>query len=234
MKLLAIETSSDACSAALLVDGAVFVEFDSTPRAHTRLILPMVESVLAKAALSLNEVDALAFGQGPGAFTGVRIATGVIQGLALAANKPVIAISSLAALAQQVYSQYGHKQVLVAVDARMQECYWGEYQYLHGRMQRVGLEQLLAPDQLVLPSNLGNYVGVGSAWQVYQSELSTTLMGQPFNDYAELLPSAEHIAQLAAFEWQAANIISADQAQPVYLRNKVAQTTEERAALSGL
>ena len=118
MNILAIDTSSDACSAALICGEERYLEYTVEPRAHTRLILPMVESVLAQGGIKLQDVDALAFGRGPGAFTGVRIATGIVQGLALAADKPVVAVSTLAALAQQTYVEQGAERVLVAVDAR--------------------------------------------------------------------------------------------------------------------
>ena len=121
MKLLALDTSTEACSVAVYSDGVTFSAFELTPREHTHKILPMIEQVLAQVALRLSEVDALVVGRGPGAFTGIRIGIGVAQGLALAADKPVIPVSTLAALAQQAYQQYGATQVLAALDARMNE-----------------------------------------------------------------------------------------------------------------
>ena len=138
MKILALDTSTEACSAAVYADKQVYAQFALTPREHTRLILPMVEKVLGDADLRLQDVDAIAVGRGPGAFTGIRIGVGVAQGLAMAADKPILPVSTLAALAQQAYVQQGATQVLAALDARMQEVYWGQYSLKDGIMQLQG------------------------------------------------------------------------------------------------
>lgn len=230
MKLLAIDTSSDACSAAVLAGGVFHVEFELTPRAHTQLILPMVESVLQRAGLRLQEVDALAFGRGPGAFTGVRIAAGVVQGLALAAGKPVLPVSTLAALAQQAWVQQGASKVLVALDARMGEVYWGAYGLEGGQMRLLGEEHVLPPEGILMPQDSG-WFAVGSGWQAYPV-LAERFAGVLAGMQATWLPSAEFIAQLAQQDWIQGRAVSAELAQPVYLRNKIAQTTRERAGLS--
>lgn len=229
MPLLALDTSSDACSAAVLTNTACFTEFELTPRAHTQLILPMVESVLKQAHLELAQLDAIAFGRGPGAFTGVRIATGVAQGLALAANKSVLPVSTLAALAQQAYQQLQAQKVLVALDARMGEVYWGIFQVLAGQVQLQAEEQVLTPNVINLPKESG-WIAVGSGWSAYP-ELAARASGLVTATYADWLPSAEFIAQLAWQDYQAGRALPAEQAQPIYLRNKIAQTTEERLAL---
>lgn len=231
MKLLAIDTSSDACSAAVLTDAACHVEFEMTPRAHTRLILPMVESVLQQAGMQLTEVDAIAFGRGPGAFTGVRIATGVAQGLALAAGKPVLPVSTLAALAQRAWQDAGAERVLAALDARMDEVYWGEYVVQDGYMRLQAEEMVISPESVPVPEG-GGWVAIGSAWLAYPEVLAQRLGNRVSATHADWLPSAEYIARLAVPDWQQGRALSAEQAQPVYLRNKVAQTTQERAALS--
>ncbi len=132
MKLLAIDTSTDACSAALWLNGEVRQRYQVAPREHGQLILPMIESLLAEAGLALTQLDTLAFGRGPGGFTGVRIANSVIQGLAFGADLPVVPISSLAALAQGAYTEMGTPQILAAIDARIGEVYWGAYRAAQG------------------------------------------------------------------------------------------------------
>lgn len=229
MPLLALDTSSDACSAAVLTPEVCFTEFELTPRAHTQLILPMVESVLKQADLELVQMDAIAFGRGPGAFTGVRIATGVAQGLALAANKKLLPISSLAALAQQAYQQQQAQKILVALDARMGEVYWGIFQVVDGQVKLQGEEQVLSPMAIDLPTEKG-WIAVGSGWAAYP-ELLARASDLVLASYADWLPSAEFIAQLAWQDYQAGRAVAAEQAQPIYLRNKIAQTTQERLAL---
>ena len=127
MKILAIDTATDACSVALHLDGDYREIHELAPRRHAEILLPRIRTLLSEAALSLRDLDALAFGRGPGAFTGVRIATGVIQGLAFGADLPVVPISSLHALAQGAWRERGEGNVLAAFDARMGEVYWGAY-----------------------------------------------------------------------------------------------------------
>src|SRR5690554_5815499 len=136
--LLALDTATEACSAALLHEGRVFHCAEVVPREHAQRLLPMIESLLQQAQIQLEQVDALVFGRGPGAFTGVRIATGMVQGLAFATGKPVIGISNLAALAQRAYREHGATQVCAAIDARMDEVYWGCYQAVEGIMELIG------------------------------------------------------------------------------------------------
>lgn len=228
MKILALDTSSDACSAALMTPDNRFTEYQLEPRAHTRLILPMVESVLQQGGVTLQDLDALAFGRGPGAFTGVRIATGIVQGLALAANKPVLAISTLAALAQQTHHQQHAEKVLVAVDARMSEVYWGSYTLQDGHMQLSGEEWVLPPDSAPQPDG-NNWYACGTGWSVYADALQPRFATQITGFSTDLLPSAAYIAELATYAYQRGEAVAAELAQPVYLRNKVAQTTRERA-----
>ena len=147
MKLLAIDTATEGCSASLFIDGAVTSLMKVEPRKHADLILPMVEQLLAKAELSLQQLDALAFGRGPGAFTGVRIATGVVQGMAYGADLPVVPVSTLQALAQRTYHEYCHEHVLAAFDARMNEVYWAAYQLDgSGLMTLIEQELVVSPD----------------------------------------------------------------------------------------
>ena len=233
MKILAIETATDACSAALLIDDELFVEFELAPRQHTKLILPMVDKVLATAGVALTDVDAIAFGRGPGAFTGLRIAAGVTQGLALAADVPVIPISTLAALAQQAYEIKQHTHSMVALDARINEVYWGCYTVQDGRVVLQGEEQVLLPQTVELTPELATvkWAGIGSGWSVYSDVLQEKAKSAGVTlqqIYAESVPSAASIARLAAYEFQAGHYFAVEDAQPVYLRDKVAETIAER------
>ena len=144
--LLALDTATEACSVALLHDGKVISHYEVIPRLHAQRLLPMIKDLLAEAAVPLSALDAIAFGRGPGAFTGVRIAVGVVQGLAFALDRPVLPISNLAVLAQRALREQGAKQVAAAIDARMDEVYWGCYRAENGEMRLQGIEAVLAPE----------------------------------------------------------------------------------------
>ncbi len=219
MKLLAIDTATEACSATLHVDGVVTKKYQVAPRQHAELILTMVDELLADSSLSLTQLDALAFGRGPGAFTGVRIATGVIQGLAMSVDCPVVPVSTLAALAQGAIS--ASKQVACAIDARMGEVYWGLYQASDDKiMQLVGEESVCPPASVNIPAS-GDWLGVGSGWETYENELksrmSSTLSTCRIGDY----PTAEAICTLAVDAYLRGEAVDAAEAQPIYLRDKV-------------
>jgi tRNA threonylcarbamoyladenosine biosynthesis protein TsaB len=221
MKLLAIETSTEACSASLYLDGEVLVRFEVAPREHSRLLLPMMDSLLAEAELSLSQLDALAFGRGPGGFTGVRIATGVIQGVGLGTGLPVVPVSSLASLAQGMLREFGAEQVLAALDARMHEIYWGMYRVgPDGVMEEAGKELVIPPDQVPEPTEAG-WIGAGSGWDSYHGELQQRLGGACSAWTAERFPSAWDIAVLGAAGIRKGLAVSAELALPVYLRDEV-------------
>lgn len=221
MKLLAVETSTEACSTALLTDGHVIHRFEIAPRRHTELILGMVDNLLHESDLSLSNMDALAFGCGPGSFTGLRIAAGVIQGLAFGADLPVVPISSLAALAQGTYRERGEHNVLAVIDARMSEVYWGTYQYVDGIMQGVDDDRISRPDQ-VNPANGSVWFGVGSGWDVYARELQA-LSNVELSGYAtNCFPHARDVLTLSDFAYRQGKAVPAEEAMPVYLRDKVA------------
>ena len=255
MKILAIDTTQEVCSAALQVDTALIFREEHAPRDHTRLILPQVESLLAEAELGLSDLDALAFGRGPGSFTGLRIAAGVTQGLAMGADLPVAPVSSLAALAQGVYRenpQAGH--VCTAFDARIGEVYWGNYHLSdsddpgNGIMVPLTDEAVSAPDVVYLPDlpdsigsidsmdlsgdggngEDGQWVAAGSGWAAYP-QLQTRLGDKISDVLADRVPLARDILPIAAVMIDNNEAVPAGQALPVYLRNKVAQTVEERA-----
>ncbi len=229
MNILAIETATDACSAALLSHTAIASDYQVAPRQHTQLILPMVEQLLADAELTLRQLDAIAFGCGPGAFTGLRIAAGVTQGLALAADLPVIPVSTLAAMAQQAWKHYQARRILVALDARIDEVYWGCYEVVGERVCLQGDEQVIRPELLDFKVEQED-VAVGSGWEVYADILykKITLDQMPIRIEAHIKPAAEFVVQLAAYDYQQGRVLSVEDAQPVYLRDKVADTIQER------
>lgn len=222
--LLALDTATEACSVALLHDGKVTSHYEVIPRLHAQKLLPMIQRLLSDAGTSLQAVDAIAFGRGPGAFTGVRIAIGVVQGLAFALERPVLPVSNLAVLAQRALREQGARQVAAAIDARMDEVYWGCYRETDGEMRLVGSEAVLPPESAALPSGVdGDWFGAGTGWG-YGERIAVSLTGQD----ATLLPHAEDLLALARFAWARGEAIPADDAQPVYLRDKVATPKSER------
>jgi tRNA threonylcarbamoyladenosine biosynthesis protein TsaB len=232
MKILALDTATDASSAALYKDGELFTDYQLAPREHTKLILKQLDHVLKQGNINLQDVDGIAFGRGPGAFTGLRIAAGVAQGIALAANKPVIPVSSLAAIALQTMQENNTDEVCVALDARMEEVYWGHYKKqreqadLNAELQNE--EIVIKPDMLstTLTSPDSTY-GAGSGWDVYNDTLSQKTGISAPHIISNIYPSAAYIAKLAA-QTSPATWQDPSQAQPVYLRNKVAETIAER------
>lgn len=196
IKLLAIDTATDACSVALYLSDQIFERFEVVPRAHTRLLLPYIDDLLKEAGIRLSELDAFACGRGPGSFTGVRIACSVIQALSFGTNKPVVLVSTLQALAEGAARLSGVTQVFASLDARLDSVYWGLFERgREGIMQPVSDERLDLSDQIRLPEG---------AWEK-----------------ATGYPHAADIARIAAFEYQAGRSIAADLALPVYLRNEV-------------
>jgi tRNA threonylcarbamoyladenosine biosynthesis protein TsaB len=222
VKLLALDTSTEACSAALVVGGEVCERYRLAPREHTRLILPMIDELLSEAGLHVSALDGVAFGRGPGAFTGLRIAAGVVQGIAFGAELPVAPVSSLAALAQGVYREAGATRVLAAIDARIQEVYWGAYLFdERGVARLMGDEVVCAPHRVPLPEGRG-WQGVGSGWGAYLSELRQHMAGGVSAWEAQRYPRARDVALLGLAALERGEGVSAEQALPVYLRNEVA------------
>lgn len=221
LKILVVDTATEACSAALLVGEQVFSRWEEAPRDHTRKILPMVQAVLDDAGITLDELDAIAFGRGPGSFTGVRIGIGVAQGLAFGAGVPLIGISTLAAMAQGAHRLDGAEQVLTAIDARMNEVYFGRYELIDGRMQLVGDEVVSDPAALVdVRGKLaGRVTCVGTGFETYGeilSGLADALVASQVR-----FPAAEDMLPLARSAWLAGEAVAVEQATPVYLRDKV-------------
>ncbi|MFM4724137.1 tRNA (adenosine(37)-N6)-threonylcarbamoyltransferase complex dimerization subunit type 1 TsaB [Aeromonas sp. R4-2] len=221
LKILAVDTATEACSAALLVGDKLFSRWEEAPRDHTRKILPMVQAVLEDAGISLSDLDAIAFGRGPGSFTGVRIGISVAQGLAFGAGVPLIGISTLAAMAQGAYRLDGAEQVLTAIDARMNEVYFGRYELIEGRMQLVGDEVVSEPAALVdVRGKLaGPVTCVGTGFETYGETLSG--LADELAVSQVRFPAAEDMLPLARAAWLAGEAVPVEQATPVYLRDKV-------------
>ncbi len=222
LRLLAIETATEACSVALYQDGDVLERFEIAPRRHAALVLPWVEALLTDAAITPAQLDAIAFGRGPGSFTGLRIAAGVTQGLAFAADIPVVPVSTLAALAYGAHIASGRTNILAALDARMKEVYWGAYRVdSSGHASLVSEERVCAPEAVPLPGS-GEWFGAGSGWQSYRDVLSARCDLSKTACLPDCLPHASDIAQLAAGLYQVGEAVPPEQAAPVYLRNNVA------------
>ena len=223
MKILALDTSTEACSAALLNDATLYSRYALQPRKHAALILPMLEEVLTEAEMTLNDLDALAFGCGPGSFTGVRIAAATAQGVAASANLAVISISSLAAIAQRAVDENGMEKIACAIDARMGEVYWGCYRCNDdGMVVLEGKECVIAPENIPLPQGSG-WTGAGTGWSAYENQLTSRIGSNLSGLNAGLLPNAIAIAKLAAADFKEGKKLRAEQALPVYLRNQVAR-----------
>jgi tRNA threonylcarbamoyladenosine biosynthesis protein TsaB len=221
MKLLAIDTTEDACSAALCVGDEMLERFEIAPRRHTERILPMMDELLAQAGLSLGGLDALAFARGPGSFTGVRIATSVIQGVALGSGLAVVPVSSLQALAQGAWRVHGAARVLSALDARMREVYWGAYRANDaGIMVAVVDEAVCTPGQVTVPEGDG-WFGAGSAWNAYGDTLAERCGLSGPRD-ADARVHAQDVARVAESLFAEGGAVPAAQALPVYLRDEVA------------
>jgi tRNA threonylcarbamoyladenosine biosynthesis protein TsaB len=223
LKLLAIETATEACSAALLIDDAIELKYAIKPRGHSELILSMMDQLLAEAELKPNQLDAMAFGRGPGSFTGVRIATGIVQGAAFGADLPVVPVSTLAALAQRAYRQKGEPSLLPAYDARMGELYWAAYRVADDGLVRLVIEEEVAPAEKVSLPLDENWYGVGSGWSTAGEILAGRLADDLLGYQAEMFCSAHDVAQLAAADFEQGRAVAPERALPVYLRNLVAK-----------
>ena len=224
MKLLAIETATEACSAALYIDGEVQEEYEFAPRGHAQLLLGMVDKLLAEAGLSPTGLDALAFGRGPGAFTGVRIATGVAQGIAYAADLPVLPVSTLATLAQGGLREFGWTRVATAIDARMNEVYWAAWSANDAGLMVAHSDEMVCPPEQVPLLDGEEWHGIGSGWQSFAEALNVRQQGRVLDWQGEYLPHAQDVAVLAADAFIKGRAVTAREALPVYLRDQVVQT----------
>ena len=221
--LLAIETSTEACSVAVYVNGEVISRHELAPRRHTQLVLPWADELMAQAGLRKSQLDAIAVGRGPGAFTGVRLAIALVQGLALALDRPVLPVSTLAVLARQGQGD----RLLAAIDARMGEVYLGQFsREAEGPVLAVGPEIIVAPASAPRPALPAFGVGTGFS---AESGALVQRMGDSLAGFdAAALPHATDLAWLAAEAFARGEAIAPDQLEPAYLRDKVALTLVEQ------
>jgi tRNA threonylcarbamoyladenosine biosynthesis protein TsaB len=228
LRILALDTATESCSAALLIDGKLSSKELEFERGHAEHILPMIDTLLLEAGLRLSEVDVLAFGRGPGGFTGVRLAASIAQGLAFGAGLPVVPVSNLAALAQRALDlAFAPERVLVCSDARMQEVYWACYERSDNGLARIiGEEHVSPPTSVTLPAAWADLparsvAGIGRGFLAYPALVAQMA---PRVDVArnDLLPRAPEIARLAAQDVAAGRVLQPEEAIPVYLRDDVA------------
>ncbi|MEM9100685.1 MAG: tRNA (adenosine(37)-N6)-threonylcarbamoyltransferase complex dimerization subunit type 1 TsaB [Pseudomonadota bacterium] len=241
VNILLVDTTTEACSCAILhwkknvqddnqiTEDNLFYRYQVAPRKHAELILPMIDELFDESELQWGDLHALAFIRGPGAFTGVRIGTGIIQGLSLATKLPVIGLSSLQLMAQGAHCLHGAEICLSAIDARMDELYWGEFQLNDaGIMALVGEEQVISPEKLNMPSpekyGAGKkLVGVGTGWAAYKD----ILQRKKPDDFYHLddinLPNTAWATAMLKHAWETQDLMSTECIKPIYLRNQVAK-----------
>lgn len=224
--IIAFETSSYTASASLMVKGGeVRTRYSSGVATHSQALLPMIQALLAEAAIRLADCDAVAFGCGPGSFTGVRTACGVAQGLAFGADLPLVPVVSLAAMAESCRMENGAKEVLALMDARMGEVYWAQYRYENDLWHTV-TEPCITGPEAVVPAGMPKACGNGLA------VCADVLADLPLSGtYPAIMPDSTAVVALAASAYLRGETVGASDAHPLYLRNKVAYTTEERRAM---
>lgn len=231
--LLALDTSTDACSVALYANGAVSSLFEVAAKSHTQRLLPMVDEILSAQGYSLSDLDAIAFGRGPGSFTGLRICMGVVQGLAFGANIPVIPVSTLEAMALGHYRAHPENKlpVLVALDARMNEVYWSAYASAGDQVIALAAEAVINPELLAGTANLPafpqGFIGVGPGWHYPAMQALA-----PSSMLMDAYPRAEEMVLIAAALWEQGAAISVLDAEPVYLRDSISWQKRQRIRTS--
>ena len=216
MKILALDTATEACAVALAIDDDV-LERTVLGRQHAERILELIDEILAEAQMPPTALDAIAFGRGPGMFTGLRIGAGITQGIAFAADLPVVPVSTLRVLAQGQSSD----RILAALDARMGQVYWGCFvRDSDGNMQSFNEERVQSPQDLQLTES--HWVGVGSGWDQYHSILMQALTPNIEDWVPQVFPSARELAHLGALGLTKGEAVAAEKAMPVYIRNDIA------------
>ncbi len=227
-KILALDASTDACSVALHIDGQESHIFELAAKSHTQRLLPMVDEILSAANCDLNNLDAIAFGRGPGSFTGLRICMGIVQGLAFGANLPVIPVSTLRAMARGFVADHPQtsQPVMVALDARMEEIYWGLFN-AEKFPQALTEEYVMKPadvvKQKIITDLSKKFIAVGPGW--HYLDLQDCIPEQLILNFH---PNAKDILALALHEYECGNLVSVLDAQPVYLRDSVSWKKRER------
>ena len=247
MKLLAIETATEACSVALWIDGEVRERFGIAPRQHAELALPWAEQLLADAGVARSQLDAIAVGRGPGAFTGVRLAVALVQGIALALDRPVVPVSTLAALAmcphpnpppqageggERAARAGGGERVLAAIDARMGEIYVAAFRHDGDSLIATSDEIVIAPGQYELPQG-EDWIGVGTGFAAVDGALRSRFGERFARIDATALPHAADVARIGASMFENGGGLAPERVEPAYLRNNVALTLAEQKRSQG-
>lgn len=253
MKLLAFETATEACSVALWIDGAVRERFEVAPRRHAELALPWAEALLSEAGIAKSQLDAIAVGRGPGAFTGVRLGVALAQGIALALDRPVVAISTLQVLAagaekgsesfsakktsesdvlraENDSDPFSSPRILAAIDARMGEVYAAAFACSGGEPVACSAETVSAPDAIELPGEQDGWIGVGTGFAAVEGRLADRLRSRLAQVDAAALPHAGDLARLAATAFTRGEVLAPERVEPAYLRDNVALTLAEQAS----
>ncbi|NQY34892.1 MAG: tRNA (adenosine(37)-N6)-threonylcarbamoyltransferase complex dimerization subunit type 1 TsaB [Alteromonadaceae bacterium] len=219
---LAIDASTEACSVALQFNGKVYSRYELCPQSHSLQLLPMVDQVLNEAGCKLNKLDGLIYGRGPGSFTGVRIGIGVAQGLAFAADLPVVGVSTLQAMAQLAFIKHKKEKVIAAIDARMSEVYTGYYELTDKGIMEEKLPEAVLPPAVVA-EHYAKYTqsayGVGTGWDAYAEVLYNLKNNEGSPDV--LFPTAEAMLVIGVDGFEQGLSVSAEHAQPVYVRDTV-------------
>lgn len=221
MKILCIDTATEACSAGLLLVEKRDAIFEICPQQQSQRILPMIDELLTRNQVTLRQLDAIAYSRGPGSFTGVRIASSTVQGLALGSDLPVLEISTLAAMAQENFERFGVSKTISLIDARMSEVYFAEYQINeHGIATVLGAEQVIEPARVseIVLNSAGENAYAGTGFTAYAEQLGITLQSDGINvNY----PNAEFMLSLALWQYNNKQTVPVEEIQPVYLRDKV-------------
>jgi len=224
--IIAIETATSSCSVALRIDGQIELRSELGNNIHSQVLLSMVEGLLSEAKIGPQSLDAVAVGQGPGSFTGLRIGVGVGQGLAYGANCPMIGISSLDALALQAQ---GEGVVVAAIDARMGEVYWCEYHKIASQIRRVGEVLVSSPAQVSSSATIGSdVILVGNAWLAYPDQFSSLNIGLSLVQEAVVYPSAGQLLSLAEDKYSQQDWVCAAAFRPLYVRDDVAKKSTKK------
>jgi tRNA threonylcarbamoyladenosine biosynthesis protein TsaB len=247
MKLLAFETATEVCSVALYLDGEVIERHEIAPRLHAEYALPWAEELLTQAGIKRSQLDVIAISRGPGAFTGVRLAIALGQGIALALGKPMIGISTLMVIAAsppplRMQGKAGeglsgrqdsseNVRILAAIDARMGEVYVGAFERNGDELIAISTEVVAAPDKVVLPDDQGGWHAVGTGFSAADNALQSHLGSQLISVDASVLPHAADVARLAVAAYARGEAMAPERVEPAYLRNNVALTLEEQKAL---
>lgn len=225
MKILAIETSTEACSVALLDKDKCNEFHEIVPQKHTERLLPMLDELLTECKTDISEINYIAFGCGPGAFTGIRIACSAAQAISFSQDIPIIPISTLAGLAHGAAKKYNSSKIIACIDARMQEVYWANYSFEanSGKVTLAGEEQVISPEATNISFNKGNneIIAIGSGWLTYKELLTERHSKYKIIQSEIEYPHAKDIAEIAKIKIADGNVKQAEDALPTYLRNKV-------------